>query len=63
MVKLASLTKSYDRPIGFSLVRHVVPLETLVHEQHGGAHNRRLPAPPNNPLRLPCNRVRTLCFK
>ena len=50
IVRLAAVTKAYDKPIGFNRVLHVVPLDTRVQLEHGGAHSRSIsgPAPDQN---------------
>lgn len=45
MTKFPEVTKSYDSPMGFSRVLHVVPRDTLVQELQGGAASRSAPAP------------------
>ena len=41
MVKFAAWINSYANPIGFSIVLIVVPLETLVQDEQGGAKTNK----------------------
>ena len=60
IVLLASSTKEYANPSGLSLVLHVVPRDTRVHDEHGGAHNRSIMGPGKGSS-LPTSRRFTGC--